>query len=489
MSTWLLAPLSLLPLLAPPADDAWSDLSARWRDRLARHDVPGLAVAVVAADRVLHAEGFGVRDAAGGAVDPETVFYIASATKPFTAFAVALLAEDGRLSIDAPVRSALPRFALATPEATADVTILDLLSHRRGLTAHPAIVFNDAYTGQITEDRFFRLLRRSAPREEYRYNNLHFTILGRVVEAASGLHWKEFLARRVFTPLSMTRTSGNVSTFAGDPNVAVGLERRGDAWAEVALAKTDATMHAAGGLKTTVLDLARWIRLHLNGGEVDGVRIASDATMTAMTTPVVEFDGAYGPFTRDACASGWNVGTYDGRTMVHHFGGYVGFAAHVSFLPEHGVGVAVVANGSGAASSAVHVVACDVYDRLIGTSGGDDAWAEMEAAGARASTPPIERRPGPVAADGLMLDAAAYEGRYEHDDWGTVVVSIEGGELAARIGNLRPRFVSSALDGVRFDLFPGSEVDGWFVLDDDEEEVVAFVVSANGDEVEFERRG
>lgn len=490
----LLAPLvvpllvPIAPIVLPSAADGWSDLSTQWSERIGAYDIPGLALAVVTRDGIVHAEGFGTRDPAGGPVDPETVFYIASATKPFNAFAIALLAEEGKLVIDAPVKRALPRFQLATPDSTDGVTVLDLLSHRRGLTAHPAIVFNDAYSGQITEERFYRLLRRSRPQDEFAYNNLHFTILGRVVESASGLHWKEFLARRLFAPLGMTRSSGNVSTFHDDPNVAVGLERAGDARVPVSIAKTDETMHAAGGLKTTVVDLARWIRLHLNEGEVDGTRLASRETMAAMTTPVVDFDDAFGPFTRDGCAYGWNIGTYRGESFVHHFGGYVGYAAHVSFLPEHGVGVAVLANGDGAAALAIHAVACDVYDRLIGTDGGDGAWALVEERAARERPARATPRLGPIAAEGLMLEATEYVGRYEHADWGTIELAIEDGELAARIGNLRPHLESSALDGVRIDLFPGSAVRAWFALDDDEDAVVAFELEADGETIRFDKR-
>lgn len=288
---------SLVALLSAAEIDL-GDLPERWKERLAAAGVPGLAMAVVVDDQVVMAQAFGVRNAAGDPVDPDTVFYIASCTKSFTATAVLLLADRGVIDLDAPAMSCLPRFELADPAATTTITVRELLCHGQGLTAHPAIVFNDAYTGQITEDRFYRLLRHSVPTGRFAYNNLHFTLLGRVIGQVSGEAWQEFLRDQLLVPVGMLRTSARVSTFVGDDNVAEGLRREADGFVPVTVVKTDATMHAAGGLSSTVLDLARFVRLHLSGGVIDGQRILSAARAGEMCRPFVDVDEDFGPFRR-----------------------------------------------------------------------------------------------------------------------------------------------------------------------------------------------
>ena len=451
--------------LAPKARaEDWTEREQQWHSALEAVHVPGLALAVVRDGEVLHRWSFGIRDEGGRPVTDETVFYIASTTKSFTGTAICMLAERGELDLDRPVVERLPRFSLSTEEATRSVTIRDLLSHRRGLSAHSAIVFNDAYTGQITEDRFYRLLERSTPSEQFRYNNLHFTILGRVIEAVSGASWKDFLAAEIFAPLGMTRTSAYVSRFATDPDFAHGLIWRSNGFEPVALAKSDSTMHAAGGLCTTSGDLARWVLLHLERGELDGVQLLESESADAMLEPHAESSTDFQVFQRTGMGLAWNLGTVEDVPMVSHHGGYVGFGCHCSFLPEEGVGVVVLCNdGSGAGSQAIHLIAADVYSELIGTEGADELWPQLIDRFQRDPAPPPSFGPGLLSHGAVEGDGSYEIGTYENADWGTLEIYLQDGELAARIGNWNPRFGANDEDDLLIELFPGSRVEGRFV--------------------------
>src|SRR5262245_22196048 len=161
------------------------ELRERWARAMESLRVPGLAVVAVRGDEVVLLETAGVRNLDRQPVTPDTLFYIASCTKPFTATLVAQLAEAGRVDLDAPVKRYLPRFRVADAELTERLSVRDLLAHRQGLNSG-AIVFLDAFTGEITKDRYYHFLGAVRPAKRYGYSNVHFTLAGRVVEAVEG---------------------------------------------------------------------------------------------------------------------------------------------------------------------------------------------------------------------------------------------------------------------------------------------------------------
>jgi CubicO group peptidase (beta-lactamase class C family) len=164
---------------AEPTDPALRGLRERWTEAMRALRVPGLAVVVVRGDEVTHLDALGVRDPAGPKpVTPDTYFYIASCTKPYVAAAAVRLAEAGKLDLDAPVQRYLPRFQLADADAAQKLTVRDLLTHRPGLNTFP-VVFLDAFTGEITEDRYYHFLKLARPGGQVAYSNIHFTLAGR----------------------------------------------------------------------------------------------------------------------------------------------------------------------------------------------------------------------------------------------------------------------------------------------------------------------
>src|SRR5688572_19807789 len=151
---------------------------------LARRRLAGLALAVVKGEDVAFAT-LGIRDAGGEPVTPDSMFYVASCTKTFTALLIEKLAEADELELDDPLRTVLPQFALADEDAAASLTLRDLLCHRPGLNSSPVVLL-DAYSGEITDERFFRLLAREKPAGECGYSNTHFTLAARAAEAVHG---------------------------------------------------------------------------------------------------------------------------------------------------------------------------------------------------------------------------------------------------------------------------------------------------------------
>ncbi len=463
---------------APRIDEVpeLSGLSARWRASLDTLEVPGFAVAVVKDGKVLALDGFGVRDAAGNPATPDTCYYIASATKPYTAMAACILAGEGKLGLDAPLRSYLPQLELPDPQLTETITMRDLLCHRHGLSSEP-IVQRDAYTGQITDEIYFRLLRQAEIAHEVRYSNVHFTLAGRVIESVSGMKWQVFLDQRLFEPAGMMHTTALASEMFAEADHAEPLLRIDGAWQRARLVKTDRTMHAAGGMGTTARDAARWLILNLNGGEIDGRRILTKAMAREYYTMQSKRPKPEGRIRiEEGYALGWQVGKYRDATHPYYFhgGGYVGAASYFCFLPDDRIGVAVLTNSRGGAD--LHtIVSIDVLDRLLGVKDQRDLLPVYEEGSRkrRAESPAPPQGLNPVRAPGgLSRPAESYPGTYSDPAFGEVEVFVDAqGELAARFGDMPIALFSRGADEFtacivpemttsgRFEIGPGGGVD------------------------------
>lgn len=466
-------------------------LVERWSGALADLGAPGCAVAVVRDGAVLGYASLGVRNPAGEPVGPDTMFYIASITKTYTAAAAAKLAEQGELELDGVVEEYLPRFTLAHEQAAWGMTVRELLCHRPGLSSFP-IVFLDAYTGQITEDRFYHWLAQVEPTGEVTYSNLHFTLAGRVVEAVAGEPWQEALERLLFEPAGMSRTTARASRMYADPDAALPMELGPEGFVACATRKVDATMHAAGGMGTTARDAARWLLLFLNGGELDGTRVLAAATVEEALRRQSDVEPEGQIRRLDGFGLGWMLGTYRGRPYVTHGGGYVGTAAHMSFLPEQGLGVVVLSNASPAGQALCDVVSIDVYDRLLGLDEGDLLPSYVRSAAERraaeAGAPAAESTRGALGPDELPLALEACAGRYEHAFWGALELRVEDGLLRGAMGAM-PVQLTAGESAERFvlDSAGASEVQGRFVIEDGR--AVAVELAGDGLDARLERAG
>jgi CubicO group peptidase (beta-lactamase class C family) len=417
-----------------PVAEKLRQAAAGW-DRHAREDhVPSFTVEVVNHAGVIFRHSYGGRDCkARKTPDANTIYYIASDTKPFTATAVMKLVEQKKIDLDAPVKRYLPRFELADPEATRVVTVRDLLSHRQGLDSMP-IEIAEAFTGQMDDDKFYRLLKQVKPRGKFRYSNLHYTLLGRIVEAVSGQNWASDLEQNVLVPARMMRTVTKATAIRSDANGACALEEDGESWRPAMIQKTDRTMHAAGGIGSSADDLGRFLQMQLNDGVIGGKRILSPESMKQMHSPQSEVGSTFFTFERKSYGLGWYIGAYRGNQLVHHFGGFSGARAHLSFMPEHDIGVVVLQNADEPAYYFLDAVASDVYDIVLYQPMGEQ-WTKAEEAEAKSRTKAAARWEGfrSASANDLKMNAA---GELHNADWGTLSIAQKGDPMLAHIGDL-----------------------------------------------------
>ena len=350
-------------------DELDASLDAFYTTAFALEMTPGMAVAVVRGDEVVYSRGFGFADVeAKRPVTPETLFYIASTTKSFTAFAATLLAFHGELDLEAPIARYLPSLRLRAPLSPDSITLRDLLSLRHGIEEGGPVVFRTAFSGEHDPEQLVALLADYKPASTgrtFEYGNLGYNMAGMVLDAAIGVGWKEVLQQRVFTPAGMLSTTAFKSRVPAE-RLALPYAADVQGFRRLYDAKDDSNMHAAGGHLSTVLDLARWVGVHLNQGRWDGRQVFPAQVVAATHEQQVGQDRKFGPYERHGWGLGWDLGTYEGDLLVHRFGTFSGFRSHVSFMPERGVGVVVLVNNATPATFLADLVACYAYDLLLG---------------------------------------------------------------------------------------------------------------------------
>ena len=263
----------------------------------------GAVTMVVGPDRIIALEAFGLADIASGRpMRKDSLFWIASMTKPITAMGVLMLVEEGKLGLDDPVEKYLPSFKaqkLATPTGPVPtprpVTIRDLLTHTSGLSAASPTVANqpvDTIPLAAMVDHSGRTPLISAPGAKWAYSNTGINALGRIIEVVSGQPYPDFVQKRFFDPLDMNSTSfwpddtlqASLATPYRKDKATGKLIAAGNSRFSNPLQNRARTAIPAGGLFSTANDLAQLCQMILRGGELDGHRFLRPETLKLMTT-------------------------------------------------------------------------------------------------------------------------------------------------------------------------------------------------------------
>lgn len=464
--TWTLAAaLLVIPTAAvhlPAQQGPLDGLAAYVEQGMRDWEIPGMAVAVVKDDSVVFARGFGTRTLGRGEpVDEHTSFAIASTTKAFTATAIALLVDEGKVRWDDPVSLHVPGFQLADPSLSGELTVRDLLTHRTGL---PTSDFLWYASGSSTEEilRRMRFMRPFAsPRSRYMYNNNAYMVAGLVVQGASGMPWGEFVRRRILEPLGMRETLTGFVGLDARGNVATPhLEVEGEGEIRPIEYRNFDNIGPAGAMNSSVHDVARWIRFQLARGEFNGQRLLSQAQHREMLTPqFVIPQGQYYPAARlanpnfTAYGLGWFLQDYRGRLLAMHTGSIDGMSALVAMVPEERLGLVVLINLDHAELR--HALMYRIVDAYLGGPARD--WsAELrpvyQGMVDRDEAARREREARRVRGTRPSLPLSAYAGTYADPDslYGRVEVRMQDGRLAAAMSG---GAITGELEHWHYDVF------------------------------------
>ena len=425
----------------------------RYVERVMREfEVPGVALAVVRDGKVILAKGYGVRRLGDPApVTPRTRFGIASNTKAFTAAALALLVEEGKLEWDAPVVRWLPAFAMYDPFVTRELTVRDLLVHRSGLGLGAGDLL---WWPASTYDRkeLVRRIRHIRPatsfRTAYAYDNVLYAVAGELIEAVTGETWERFVAARLVARVGMTRTAVRAGDFGGDfatPHAPVEGRVRPVA------AYTSDLVNPAGGIATGAEDIAKWLVVQLDSGRLaDGTRLWSAASTREMWTGVTPVPiGAPAPELAHMRASfalyalGFDTRDYRGRKLLTHTGGLPGFLSRLAMVPDARLGVAVLTNQE--SGYAFNAITYRIIDHVLGAPPVDYPGIYAPLAAQQRATYAAGLAQAAAARDSLStpsLPLAKYAGTYTDPWYGDVAIAHERGANGAP-GTLTIRFTKT----------------------------------------------
>jgi CubicO group peptidase (beta-lactamase class C family) len=421
---------------APSQRDPLEGLDGAIEAAMKRWEIPGLAIAVVKDDRVVYARGFGVRELGKPQkVTDKTFFAVASQSKAFTASALGLLVAEGKLKWDDPATKYLPWFRMSDPYASRELTVRDLLCHRCGLGTWQGDLmwYGSDLSRREVLDRVQFLQPESSFRSRYGYCNLTFVAAGEIIPAIAGVTWEEFLRRRFFEPMGMSRTSTEIGE----------VERRDDVARPHTIVKGKVVPIAyrstrntapAGAINSCVRDWAQWIRLQINEGTLDGRRIVPAEiireTRTPQTLVPVRPDGERIPFS--AYGLGWALREYEGRLVLAHGGGLDGMLSLSVIMPREKLGVVVLTNYD--EQEFYTALPFRVIDAYLNVTPGDREEKLLKNRKERERRErEQEAKEKPRGGGRPSLELAGYAGDYRHPVLGKASLSMKDGRLFIEI--------------------------------------------------------
>ena len=449
-------------------------------------DLPGIAIVVIRDDQPIFLRAYGMADKeAGMKADADTLYYIASSTKSFTALAAAMLDQEGKIKFSDAMTKYTPgiQFRNAIPDK---ITIRDLLTHTSGLRNSP-LVNRLAFTGQNDQSELDRVLAEGTTLNEanfskYNYTNLGYNIYGLALHYHLKKKWQDLLQERIFTPAGLQHTTAYVSQARArkyriaapyvidTDNVNPGKMVRSQ------LEKTDQNMQSAGGIFMSISDLGRWLNLNMNSGKLGGKQVLPADLIRNAHTGLIASTRNEPPFSGDSeYGLGWQIGKYRNEKVIYHHGAYPGFRSHVSFMPDKKIAVGVLVNNDAIGGRLSDMLAAYAYDWWLRTENFEaDYEKQLQETVKRFES--IKQRIAAEAAARAKRDwqltkaFTDYAGKYQHDMLGTIEIVANEKALALRMGNLNTVATPyTEPDTIRVVMLPGGNG-----------EVISFAKDAEG---------
>lgn len=449
-------------------------------------DVPGIAVGVIKDGKLIHAKGYGVRSLRTmQKVDENTLFGIASNSKAFTAAALGILIDEGKLNWDDKVTDYIPEFKMYDPYVTDAFTIRDLLTHRSGLGlgAGDLMMFPDS--NNFTKKDIIHNLRYLKPvssfRTKYDYDNNLYIVAGEVIARVSGKSWEDFVEQRMMQPLGMTTSRASINRLLNRNNIVAPHAPVNGKVTTIDIEWSE-TANAAGGIVSNITELSKWLIMQMDNGKY-GVNknMFSETVHNDFWAPQTIINiGGPGPYNTHFASYGlgWFLSDVKGYKQVSHTGGLAGIVTQVTLIPELKLGIVVLTNQqSGAAFTAITNTIKDSY---LGIKGADRVKQMHERvvkneADAKKITDSIWAG---IAAQqktiGSKTDISNYVGTYTDQWFGDVIISVKNGQ---------PWFDSKRspkLSGVLLPFKGNTFVAKWNDRSMDADAFVKFVLDENG---------
>ncbi|MEP1382801.1 MAG: serine hydrolase [Paraglaciecola sp.] len=430
--------------------------------------VSGISIAVYS-EQGTYTNAFGVVDVeTQEPATADSAFYVASSTKSMVAVVMAILHERGVINLDSTLSEFAPDANFPAEVQPTKVTLRHLLAQSSGLINLP-IQNRLAFTGQYSSEILWGLLAQTKvntkePMGTFNYTNYNYNILTMLVEHKLNKSWKEILTDEIFDKVGMDRTSAYISKAENEqwslarPHTTLDKNSPKRTYLE----KTDVTMQSAGGVIMSAKDAAKWLEIIIQQGKYQNTQVIPKAAIQATLKPNVTVNRKFADYTRDYYGLGWYIGTYKEKPFIHHFGGFSGTRAHVSFMPNSKVGVVVFVNGDGVGFKFADIVANYLYGLFEDPNQAkykfeqDVAdlanWRDKMQAKVIARKEQLSQRQWK-----LNLPFEKYLGTYTNSLYGSFEVSLKQQALLFEAGNLHAIATPYIIpNSVRVELVPGS---------------------------------
>jgi CubicO group peptidase (beta-lactamase class C family) len=429
-----------MPLPDNAVENAVAKLDGLAADLMTKSGIPGMAVAVVHGGKTVYAKGFGVKDVRNGdgaenRVDPDTVFQLASLSKPLGSTVVAHQVGVNAISWDTPIVEKLPWFALSDPTITKMVTVGDMYSHRSGLPDHAGDLLEDmGYDRRNVLERL-RQLPLDPFRISYAYTNFGLTAGAEAVAVGAGKSWEDLSQDVLYRPLGMASTSSRFDEFTARPDRALG-HIHVDGKYEPLYVRDPQPQAPAGGVSSSANDMTRWLTMVLANGTYDGKQIVDAKALLPAVTPQIVSSPASEPAMRSGFYGfGFNVGsTSAARMQLSHSGAFeLGSGTNFVILPSADVAIVVLTN---ATPSGVPEALTAQFADLVQFGDVREDWFTLYNDAFKQMEVPFGSLVGkqPPANPAPAAPLASYVGSYDNPYWGPARVAEKDGALTLSIG-------------------------------------------------------
>lgn len=343
------------------------------------YHVPGFAMAVVDSEGVLYEKACGVTSVGTGTgserpVTADTLFAVASCTKSLTSALISILADEGTVDYDVPVKEYVPGFQMADTAASEGLTLRDILCHRSGLGGHDGM-----WPSELSPEEFLYRLRWLELNQPFRYtaqySNVMYTAAGYIAAAAAGKPWETLVREKILEPAGMEQSCFSAEMMHRADDYAQGHLWTGKGWKQMPAWEMKGAEPAASwcaGLK----DMEKWLRIFLGHGIYQGRRILSEKGIRKMWTlhmpntfspwvfPEIPDLGGYG--------LGWVIRLYRGRKICYHHGEIEGYCSLQAVVPDLGRGIVMMANRHCCCHGFFYTILFSALDQMMDAGGDQD---------------------------------------------------------------------------------------------------------------------
>ena len=325
----------------------FSDFVAWMEGAIREKEIPGVALAIVSREGIMHMQTWGVRSIdTREAVHSDSVFRIASMSKTFAGASAALLVDQNYQSWNTKIADLFPGMNLGTWPSSSGITLKHVVSHSTGLMPHS---YSNLLDDGVSYDRiklsFSKIPTVCQPGECYGYQNVVFSLIGDVVEQSTGESYEKFIYEQIFKPLGMITASVGMEAYLKNDEATEPHRRSRGAWRTTTTNPAYYSVAPASGINASIFDMSMWVRANLGAfPDVLSPNFLSQMHKPIIATPRGNYFNRWTGLERAYYATGWRVFDYNGQRVVHHGGGVRGYRSEMAFVPEANIGFVLLFN-------------------------------------------------------------------------------------------------------------------------------------------------